>query len=72
MVMPVIEELVNRGRITSSTREKYKHDYISSIEWFISRCESFKKQQQSFNTVLRAGKLEDQRIFHCLAPVFCK
>lgn len=34
--------------------------------------ESFKLLQQSFNTVLRVGKLEDQRIFHCLAPVFCK
>lgn len=52
MVMPMNEELVNRGRVTSSTREKYKHDYISSVEWSISKCESFKLLQQSFTTVL--------------------
>lgn len=48
--------------------------YILVIYKYHQRCifESFKLLQQSFSTILRAGKLEDQRIFHCLAPVFCK
>lgn len=47
MVKPMNEELVSRGRVTSSTREKYKHYCTSSIEWFISSFESFKLLQQS-------------------------